>query len=298
MPSAAPFSGMVTGGWPTLVALAASVMGLVLSVALLSRWVRRLRPAALPPLPWRAPELVVVGGVWLLLQMLPVIAAGSGLSSSERAAGDASRLVEIPWLWIRGEMRIVVRYALAALGALAFSGVLLGMAAGGRERARVLGIGTASVRDGALKALVAYVLLLPAAHALLVLWPYFLDWVGIPVAEQSVIELLRAELALGNRGFVALMGGIAIVCAPIQEELLFRAVLHRMLSRALGSSRGALLSGALFGALHATIAGFLPLMLLGVLLALIYERSGSLWPCVALHSLFNAVQFGLMLAIS
>jgi len=50
-----------------------------------------------------------------------------------------------------------------------------------------------------------------------------------------------------------------------------------------------------FGLIHAgsSPVGFLaPLALLGFLLCLLYERTGSLYPCIVLHSLNNSVAFG------
>jgi membrane protease YdiL (CAAX protease family) len=52
-----------------------------------------------------------------------------------------------------------------------------------------------------------------------------------------------------------------------------------------------LISAAIFGALHVTtgISVVPPLVAFGFLLALIYERTGSIWPCILLHMLNNSV---------
>jgi membrane protease YdiL (CAAX protease family) len=47
------------------------------------------------------------------------------------------------------------------------------------------------------------------------------------------------------------------------------------------------LSGVYFGALHGNVAGFLPLSLLGMGLALAYEASGSIRVAIVAHALFN-----------
>lgn len=93
------------------------------------------------------------------------------------------------------------------------------------------------------------------------------------------------------------------VAAPVAEELLFRGLLFRSLrdgfSAKFGSKQGiaagALLSGVIFGGIH--VGGgqnaFLPvLMMLGVLLALAYQWSGTLYVPVVIHSINNAAATG------
>ena len=57
----------------------------------------------------------------------------------------------------------------------------------------------------------------------------------------------------------------------------------------------ALLTGITFGAIHvgsAPVGYLVPLAALGVLLCLLYVRTGSLYPCIALHCLNNSIAFG------
>jgi uncharacterized protein len=53
----------------------------------------------------------------------------------------------------------------------------------------------------------------------------------------------------------------------------------------------ALISGLIFGGLHATtgVTAVPPLIVFGVLLALLYEKTGSIVPGILLHMLNNAV---------
>jgi uncharacterized protein len=88
-----------------------------------------------------------------------------------------------------------------------------------------------------------------------------------------------------------------LVClvAPICEELFFRGFCFTALRRWLGVAGGAVATGVIFGLIHAgsTDAVFLPpLALLGFLLCLVYHRTGSLLPCMALHAFNNALALG------
>ena len=79
--------------------------------------------------------------------------------------------------------------------------------------------------------------------------------------------------------------------APIVEEIFFRGLLYRSLRNRLPILPAALIAGALFGLVH--ITGY-PLDTLpvkaafGVIACLLYERTGSLLPGIALHSFVDA----------
>jgi len=82
---------------------------------------------------------------------------------------------------------------------------------------------------------------------------------------------------------------LPVVClaAPVVEETVFRGVLYRWLRGVLPVGTAMVASAAIFAVAHATTLLFLPLFGLGVLLAWVYARSGSIWPGVLVHALFN-----------
>jgi membrane protease YdiL (CAAX protease family) len=89
----------------------------------------------------------------------------------------------------------------------------------------------------------------------------------------------------------ALLGMLVMVglFIPFAEELLFRGVLYRWLRGRMGVPAAAVLSALLFSSLH-RITWMIPaLAVIGVILALVYEKSGSLWPAVLVHVLFNSL---------
>jgi membrane protease YdiL (CAAX protease family) len=63
--------------------------------------------------------------------------------------------------------------------------------------------------------------------------------------------------------------------------------LYHYLRQKLHRPGAVLLSALLFGILHMNWAGFLPLMLLGALLALAYEWTGDIRVSIMTHALFN-----------
>jgi uncharacterized protein len=85
-----------------------------------------------------------------------------------------------------------------------------------------------------------------------------------------------------------------VVLAPVAEELLFRGVLLRGLKERLGIVASAVISGFVFSAYHLDPVGFLPRFEIGIVLALLAWKSGSLWPAIAFHAANNALAMTLM----
>jgi len=84
---------------------------------------------------------------------------------------------------------------------------------------------------------------------------------------------------------------LIVIAAPIGEETCFRGMLFGGLRTRLPRIAAALVSGLVFGALHATtgLSAVPPLIFFGFVLALLYERTGSIVPGIILHMLNNSV---------
>lgn len=89
---------------------------------------------------------------------------------------------------------------------------------------------------------------------------------------------------------------LVTVIAPIAEEVFFRGYFYGALRNWRGPWPAALGTGVVFGAVHAfgTEAVFLvPLAILGFMLCVVRERTGSLLPCIVLHAINNALAFSI-----
>src|SRR5262249_25370707 len=83
---------------------------------------------------------------------------------------------------------------------------------------------------------------------------------------------------------------VAAVGAPFLEETFFRGMLYGALRRRFGITTGLMASAAVFAGLHPQLPlGFLPIFVLGVALATLYEWRQSLIPGMVLHALNNTV---------
>jgi membrane protease YdiL (CAAX protease family) len=79
------------------------------------------------------------------------------------------------------------------------------------------------------------------------------------------------------------------VVGPIAEELFFRGVGYAALRGIAGPGMTALGTGAVFAALHLEPRAFAVLLVLGVLLGLLYEWTGSTMPGMIVHGLNNGL---------
>ncbi len=112
-----------------------------------------------------------------------------------------------------------------------------------------------------------------------------------------------------HKSTAAMLGTAAFVCvvAPVCEEFFFRGFVFGVLSqmritlggRQVGPWVAALITGVIFGLAHTGSVSssqfLLPLGFLGFVLCLVRWRTGSLYPCMALHAFNNALAFGVVL---
>lgn len=98
--------------------------------------------------------------------------------------------------------------------------------------------------------------------------------------------------------WVSIIGNILFtgIAVPFAEELFFRGVLYRFLRERWGVWIGALVSAVLFGAAHLDLSVGVAVGILGLVSALVYERSKSLWPSIIIHAVNNSLKFILVYA--
>ena len=143
----------------------------------------------------------------------------------------------------------------------------------------------------ALLGLLSTCLFLPPGLGLLAVTMKLMVRFGLPVEEQSTVQILREAGAWPAQ---LLMAFIAIVLAPFVEEILFRGILYPVIKQA-GHPRAALWgTSLLFAAIHNHLPSFLPLLLLALMLIWLYEKTDNLLAPIAAHSLFNALNFAML----
>jgi uncharacterized protein len=88
-----------------------------------------------------------------------------------------------------------------------------------------------------------------------------------------------------------------VVFAPIAEELFFRGIVFNAWLREAGRRRAYVGSAALFAVIHFSLVSLLPIFLLGLALAWVYQRTGSLLASIAMHATVNGISVIVALAL-
>lgn len=109
--------------------------------------------------------------------------------------------------------------------------------------------------------------------------------------DQTLVTDLKEEDST-----ITLIGWAVLICvlAPVVEEIFFRGFMFGAFLKRMPLVWAALLDGLVFGLGHAPAA---PIQLIalgafGVGLCLLYWRTQSIIPCMALHALNNSITFG------
>jgi membrane protease YdiL (CAAX protease family) len=129
----------------------------------------------------------------------------------------------------------------------------------------------------------------------------YLLFIAIAAGWSSALNLHEKDDVVNQLGAgsstAALIAVSVLVCvvAPMAEEFFFRGFFFGALRNWRGVWPAAAITGLVFGGIHVGSApvGFLvPLAAFGFMLCLIYDRTRSLYPCMALHCINNSIAFG------
>ncbi len=110
--------------------------------------------------------------------------------------------------------------------------------------------------------------------------------------ENAIALLNQMKTPLDKIGFFVL----ACVLAPMMEELIFRVFLFNALTRRVSVATAIVVSGILFGLVHALgapaaqiVTVSIPLSFGGMVLAYVYASTRNYWASVTTHGLFNSI---------
>jgi membrane protease YdiL (CAAX protease family) len=110
---------------------------------------------------------------------------------------------------------------------------------------------------------------------------------GLSAENPQLPFLAPNDISTSGMIFMSIFVGIVI---PFAEELFFRGVLFLWLRKRFGLWISVIFSALIFGIIHGDIVVGITAFVLGILLALVFEYSKSLWSSIIVHSINNSIQ--------
>ena len=109
---------------------------------------------------------------------------------------------------------------------------------------------------------------------------------GIKLQPQEIVPRFMSEQSLSVMVTIMVL---ACVVAPILEETFFRGFLQPALRNRLGQRAAILLTALVFAGAHRSLSVFLPVLVLGLMLGYLYEKTQSTFASAMLHAMHNTV---------
>ncbi len=131
-------------------------------------------------------------------------------------------------------------------------------------------------------------------------------WLGATLASAAVVWALEAvgfdaEPQAAEQAIAVVDPWLVVVAvvilAPIAEEIFFRGVVFNAWLREGGRRWAFLGSSALFALIHLSVVALVPIFLLGLALAWVYQRTGNLLAPIAMHMTVNGISVALALLV-
>ena len=133
-------------------------------------------------------------------------------------------------------------------------------------------------------------------------WAGAIGWsIALVVAILVVIPILESQLHGGeeqglapdgwdpDRANAYIVNAVMIAgVTPVVEELMFRGAGYSLLAR-FGQAVAIVVVGVTFGLVHGLVYGLAALTLFGIGLAWLRAKTESVYPCIAVHALFNSI---------
>ena len=107
-----------------------------------------------------------------------------------------------------------------------------------------------------------------------------------PLVDIFVVEDQR------NQYVIYLSIILACTIGPVIEEIFFRGFCYTTLKKHVGVTASMVLTSAFFAFVHYSPFAFIPIFVLGLVLAYLYEKRGSLIPSITLHIVHNSLFIG------
>lgn len=163
-----------------------------------------------------------------------------------------------------------------------------------REKLASLGLSLKNFTRNVFYGAVGYLAIIPPLIGSLMAIAFVIHVTKYVPERQPVVELFLKERGAAFLTYTTLFAAIA---GPVVEELFFRGFMYGALRKYIGIFWATMVTAVLFSALHTNVVGFFPIMILGIALAYIYEKTGTLVSSITLHTIHNLTMVSFVLLV-
>ncbi len=153
-----------------------------------------------------------------------------------------------------------------------------------RESMISLGISIKNFFKNVFYGIVGYVATVPILVVVLLIIVLMIHITKYVPEKQPIVDLFLKE---DNAPFLIYTGIFTMIIGPIIEELFFRAFMYNAFKKTIGIFWAMLFTSAVFAVLHTNMVGFFPILVLGMLLVYLYEKTGTIVSSVTVHIMHN-----------
>ncbi len=163
-----------------------------------------------------------------------------------------------------------------------------------RQGWAALGLSIKNWLRGVFLGITGYVTILPLFLLIVFLITRVSDYFGYQPPVHPLVNIFFKE------GNPFILGGVivlAVLVAPVIEEIVFRGFIYSALKKRTGVTLAIIVTSALFALLHMSIFSFLPIFFLGIVLAYFYEKTNLLISSITLHVIHNSLLISMILLV-
>jgi membrane protease YdiL (CAAX protease family) len=253
------------------------IVGLILALLLVIRrgfYVQKVR-ATRPPVvvPWEPLDAIETVAVLYFAMAILGLLAGLVMRHLPQTPGN-----DLPKAVV-----IALQYLLFSGAVIAF--ILSRVRAPRNRRLKAVGLRTARLPKLIAEGIGGYGILL-----------FVLSVAGLGKTAMTTLAQTGESFVMNLHTLPAKVLLFVLICvvAPIVEELIFRGFVYAGLRRRMTFAGAVLSSALLFALMHNNAGAVIPIGMIGIVLAVLYERNRSVIPCIICHALNNTLVFFLM----
>ncbi len=160
-----------------------------------------------------------------------------------------------------------------------------------RQQIVAIGLTLKNLTKNIFYGLAGYVAIIPIMFLTLFATTVVINYFKLTPPVQPIVDLLLKEKKMSMLIYASIFAAVA---GPIMEEIFFRGFMYNALKKKMGILLSMLLTSIIFSLLHAHLIGIVPILILGLLLNYLYEKTGSLIPSIVVHITHNLASLAMV----